>query len=69
MNATNEQAETMLTPAEAAVRAKRSEYTLLRWIRDKRLAATRDPVNGRIRIRAADLDALLAGEPAAAPAE
>lgn len=52
-----------LTPAEAAARVGRSERTIHRWIKDGSLAATRDPISRKIRIRAEDLDALVAAQP------
>lgn len=64
MDATTNDERPDLTPAEAAARAGRSEHTILRWVRDSRLPAKRDPITRHIRIRVADLDRLLASEPA-----
>ena len=69
MSATASQAPVWLNPAEAAVKAKRSENTILRWIRDGLLPCSRDKLTRRISVRASDLDAVLgAGAVAPAPA-
>ena len=58
----------VLSPAEAAIRAGRSEATILRWVREGRLPAIRDRIRRTLRIQAADLDALLGDPvPAATP--
>lgn len=54
-----------LTPAEAAVKARRSEYTILAWIRSGLLPARR--VRSRLVIDPADLARVMAGTPARPP--
>jgi hypothetical protein len=53
-----------LSPTEAGVRMGKCDASVRRYIRDGRLKATRDPLTGRLKIRAADVDALLSSEPA-----
>ena len=68
MTATENAADVWLSPAEAAVRAGRSESTILKWLRGTppRLPSIRDRVNGsRLRIRLSDLEKLLGTAPAA----
>lgn len=68
MATTSGEAAAWLNPAEAAVRAKRSEYTVLRWVRDGVIpaeAVRRDRLTRRLSIRADALDAVTAGEPIA----
>lgn len=47
----------LLTPAEAAKRARVHPATIRLWIRTGKLAARRDPGGSRYWIHAADLDA------------
>lgn len=58
---TAEPAQVLLTPAEAAVRADRSEATIRRWVRTRVLPGRR--VGAALRIPLGDLDQLLRGTP------
>lgn len=58
----NDTKEVLLTTAEAAVIAQRSERTVWRWIEAKKLRFRR--VLGRVLIARADLDELTARETA-----
>jgi excisionase family DNA binding protein len=50
-----------LTPTEAALMCGRSEWTILRWVKDGKLSAVRRL--NRIYLRRADVEKLLTGSP------